>query len=104
MSYGDPRYGNRGNGNGIGLAVRMIPILIGLATIGFTMAKGCQQGPFGRVQVVVPIPPKRQSLVCRRFMKHSAPQKSFGKDRQSMRFAPWPSGSFEPHKTQNLRN
>lgn len=53
MSYGDPRYQYREN-NGINpaLLVRLLPILIGAALIGMTALKGCQQGPFGRVQVV----------------------------------------------------
>ena len=53
MSYG---YGNRGQygngGGGFGLGARLIPIVIGLIAIGFTMARGCQHGPFGRTQVV----------------------------------------------------
>ena len=53
MSYGDPRYGYQDNrGPGLGLAVRMIPILIGLAVIGMTAVRGCQKGPFGRPQIV----------------------------------------------------
>ena len=53
MSYGDPRYGRQeGPGIGAGLMVRMIPILIGLVSVGVMMARGCQQGPFGRVQIV----------------------------------------------------
>lgn len=51
MSYGDPRYGSRPQ-PGMGLLVRLIPILIGAIAIGMTMARGCQQGPFGRAQVV----------------------------------------------------
>ncbi len=68
MSYGDPQYGNRnGNGNGMGLAVRMIPILIGIVTVGITMAKGCQQGPFGRVQVVAMNPAQEATLGLQAF-------------------------------------
>jgi len=52
MSYGDPRYGYRNESLGANLFVRAIPILIGLVVIGFTMIRGCQQGPFGRMQVV----------------------------------------------------
>lgn len=77
MSYGDPRYGYRGgNGNGpgpeIGLAVRMIPILIGLAVIGMTMVRGCQQGPFGRMQIVGMNPEQSRNSDFRRFMKRLA--------------------------------
>ena len=62
MSYGDPRYDNRGGpGPGMGIAVRMIPILIGLAAIGFTMVRGCQQGPFGRAQVVAIVNPEQEA-------------------------------------------
>ena len=39
-------------GPGINFGARMIPIVIGLIAIGVTMARGCQQGPFGRAQVV----------------------------------------------------
>jgi hypothetical protein len=49
MSYGDSRYDRRyasGNQIGIGLLIRIIPILIGVCTVGLTMVRGCQQGPF----------------------------------------------------------
>ena len=53
MSYGNQDYGNRQNrGPGFSLGTRMIPIVIGLIAIGITMVRGCQQGPFGRAQVV----------------------------------------------------
>jgi predicted Zn-dependent protease len=68
MSYGDPRYGGRG-GNGISLAVRMIPILIGVVTVGVTMARGCQQGPFGRVQVVGMKPDQEAKLGMQAFQE-----------------------------------
>jgi guanyl-specific ribonuclease Sa len=32
--------------------LRLLPILIGVVLIGLTMARGCQQGPFGRKQLV----------------------------------------------------
>lgn len=68
MSYGDPRYGYRGNnGPGLGLAVRMIPILIGLVVIGSTMARGCQQGPFGRMQIVALKPEEEAKLGLQAF-------------------------------------
>ncbi len=70
MSYSDPRYDNRrGNGMGISIAVRMIPILIGLATIGFTMVRGCQQGPFGRVQIVAIQPEQEAKLGLQAFQE-----------------------------------
>lgn len=34
------------------MAARLIPILMGLAAIGWIAIKGCQQGPFGRQQIV----------------------------------------------------
>ena len=53
MSYGNQDYDYRQNrGPGFNLGARMIPIVIGLIAIGVTMARGCQQGPFGRAQVV----------------------------------------------------
>jgi guanyl-specific ribonuclease Sa len=32
--------------------LRLLPIIIGIAIIGFTAVRGCQQGPFGRHQIV----------------------------------------------------
>ena len=53
MSYGNQGDNYRQNrGPGFNLGARMIPIVIGLIAIGFTMVRGCQQGPFGRAQVV----------------------------------------------------
>ena len=54
MSYGYQGYGRRGPSGdpGFGIGARLIPILIGLIAVGVTMARGCQQGPFGRAQVV----------------------------------------------------
>lgn len=49
MSFGNYR---QNRGPGFNLGTRMIPIVIGLIAIGVTMARGCQQGPFGRAQVV----------------------------------------------------
>jgi metalloendopeptidase OMA1, mitochondrial len=40
-------YGNPSRGR-----IRLWPILIGLVLIGVTLARGCQQGPFGRKQIV----------------------------------------------------
>ncbi len=34
------------------MAARLLPILMGLAAIGWIAIKGCQQGPFGRQQIV----------------------------------------------------
>lgn len=63
MSYGDPRYrysdGDRG---GMGIGVRLVPILIGLIAVGFTLARGCQEGPFGRMQLVA-IKPEQEAVL-----------------------------------------
>lgn len=72
MSYGDPRYddpryGYRGGGMGMGLGVRLIPILIGLIAVGFTMVRGCQQGPFGRIQFVAIQPDQEARLGLQAF-------------------------------------
>jgi metalloendopeptidase OMA1, mitochondrial len=42
-SYGSPPARGR---------IRLLPILIGVALIGFMALRGCQQGPFGRHQIV----------------------------------------------------
>lgn len=54
MSYGDPYYdrGDVGRQMMMRLAVRAVPLLIGLVVIGFTAIRGCHQGPFGRAQVL----------------------------------------------------
>lgn len=53
MSYGDPRYGgDPGRRMMSQLGARMIPIVLGLLVVGFTMIRGCERGPFGRNQVL----------------------------------------------------
>lgn len=80
MSYGDPRYDRRyrrgydqqyaqGNQVGISLLVRMIPILLGLGAVAMTMLRGCQQGPFGRVQVVAMNPAQEARLGVQAFQE-----------------------------------
>ena len=80
MSYGDPRYDRRyareyegqyarGNQVNIGWLVRMIPILFGVCAVGFTMVRGCQQGPFGRVQIVAMKPPQEAKLGMQAFQE-----------------------------------
>jgi len=72
MSYGDSRYDRRyasGNQIGIGLLIRMIPILIGVCTVGFTMVRGCQQGPFGRSQIVGMNPTEEAKLGLQAFQE-----------------------------------
>src|SRR5262249_30608908 len=54
MSYGyssDPGYGY-GSGLLRSLAVRGVPIIVALVIAAFTMTRGCQEGPFGRKQLV----------------------------------------------------
>jgi predicted Zn-dependent protease len=46
--YDDQRMQRRGRP----FAIKLVPILIGLAMIGWMAVKGCQQGPFGRQQIV----------------------------------------------------
>ncbi|WP_373652532.1 M48 family metallopeptidase [Schlesneria sp. DSM 10557] len=70
MSFGGPRYprrSSRGNDLQIGLLVRMIPIIFGVCAVGFTMVRGCQQGPFGRVQVVAMNPAQEAKLGLQAF-------------------------------------
>jgi predicted Zn-dependent protease len=43
-------------------AVRLIPIILAIAAIGFIVVKGCQTGPFGRKQVVAINPQQEASL------------------------------------------
>ena len=42
--------------------IRLLPILIGAAIIGFTAFRGCQQGPFGRHQIVGMDPQQESAL------------------------------------------
>jgi guanyl-specific ribonuclease Sa len=41
---------------------RLLPIIIGIALIGFTAVRGCQQGPFGRHQIVGMNPDQEAAL------------------------------------------
>lgn len=52
-----------------GLPMRVVPILIGLAVIGFTMIKGCQEGPFGRRQIVALNPQEEAALGAQAFQQ-----------------------------------
>ena len=63
MSYGNQgNYRRQPSGPGFGLGARLIPIVIGLIAVGVTMARGCQQGPFGRNQVVAINPQQEAQL------------------------------------------
>ncbi len=42
--------------------IRLLPILIGVVLIGITLARGCQQGPFGRKQIVSMGPEQESAL------------------------------------------
>lgn len=68
MSYGDPG-GDRGRQMLSRIGVRMIPIVIGLLIIGFQMIRGCQQGPFGRKQVVAISGPQEAALGAQAFQE-----------------------------------
>ena len=70
MSFGnqDGNYRQQ-RGSGVNLGARMIPIVIGLIAIGFTMARGCQQGPFGRAQVVAMNPQQEAQLGLQAFQE-----------------------------------
>ncbi len=45
--------------------IRLLPILIAVVLIGITFARGCQQGPFGRKQLVG-MGPEQESALGRR--------------------------------------
>jgi metalloendopeptidase OMA1, mitochondrial len=51
------------------LGVRLLPILIGLAAIAFTMVRGCQEGPFGRRQIVALNPQQEAALGAQAFQQ-----------------------------------
>ena len=70
MSFGDQDGSyRRGRGPGFSMSARMIPIVIGLIAVGFTMARGCQQGPFGRAQVVAMNPQQEAQLGLQAFQE-----------------------------------
>ena len=60
MSYGAYGGGRRGG-------LKLWPILIGLAVIGFMLLKGCQEGPFGRSQFVAFGPEQEAKLGAQAF-------------------------------------
>jgi len=47
--------------------MRMLPIVIGVIAIGFTMVRGCQEGPFGRKQLVGMNPQEEAALGAQAF-------------------------------------
>jgi predicted Zn-dependent protease len=56
MSYGDPKYpqpyGNPMQQFLASVGWRLIPLVLGLLAVGFTMVRGCDRGPFGRNRVL----------------------------------------------------
>lgn len=61
MSYGYSSNGSSG--------LRLLPIVIGLIAAGFIMVKGCQEGPFGRTQVVGLSPQQEAALGAQSFQQ-----------------------------------
>ncbi len=57
----DPRY-QRGGGGGMRLPMRLAPLVIGAVMIAGMLIKGCQEGPFGRRQVVAINPVQESQL------------------------------------------
>ncbi len=51
------------------LAMRFVPILLGLLAIGWIAIKGCQQGPFGRQQIVGANAQQEQALGLQAFQE-----------------------------------
>lgn len=51
------------------MAARLVPILLGLVAIGWIAIKGCQQGPFGRQQIVGLNPQEEQALGLQAFQE-----------------------------------
>lgn len=54
MSFGmGPGRYQDGSGRAMSrMGVRLIPVVLGLLAVGFTMIRGCERGPFGRNQVL----------------------------------------------------
>lgn len=51
------------------LAIKVLPILMGLAMIGWIAIKGCQRGPFGRQQIVGMNPQEEKALGLQAFQE-----------------------------------
>lgn len=62
-------YDSRSTRGRIPLAMRLVPIAIAAAMIGFTMLRGCQEGPFGRQQVVAMNPQEEAQLGLQAFQE-----------------------------------
>ncbi len=64
MSYGYPDPQQRRP-----FRIRLLPILIGLVMIGLTMISQCQEGPFGRKQIVALNPEQEKALGAQAFQE-----------------------------------
>jgi predicted Zn-dependent protease len=62
-------YDTRSSRGRIPLVMRLVPIAIAAAMIGFTMLRGCQEGPFGRQQVVAMNPQEEAQLGLQAFQE-----------------------------------
>jgi len=63
MSYAPADGPRRGPG------IRLLPIVIGLIAVGVLFARGCQQGPFGRNQLVAIQPQEEAALGAQAFQE-----------------------------------
>lgn len=66
-AYQSPQ--NYGQRRRMPMAARLLPILMGLAAIGWIAIKGCQQGPFGRQQIVGMNAQEEQALGLQAFQE-----------------------------------
>ncbi|MBA4018096.1 MAG: hypothetical protein C0483_13065 [Pirellula sp.] len=64
MSYGYPQQQPRRS-----FKLRLLPILIGAVMIGVTMMSQCQEGPFGRKQIVALNPEQEKALGAQAFQE-----------------------------------
>lgn len=60
-------YGYSGGRRRPSFSMRLVPLLIGAVVIGFTLMRGCQDGPFGRKQVVALNPQQEAALGAQAF-------------------------------------
>jgi predicted Zn-dependent protease len=66
-AYQSPQ--NYGQRRSMPMAARLLPILMGLAAIGWIAIKGCQPAPFGRHQIVELSPQEEQALGLQAFQE-----------------------------------
>src|SRR5688572_882774 len=55
--------------NNLGGLWRLAPLLIGLIVVAFMAARGCQEGPFGRNQIVRLTPDEENNLGAQAFQQ-----------------------------------